>query len=213
MPLHDPRNPDIERSLDSVDFGLGVGTDVERRLVGEISGRRILDLGCGQGHTAVGLALRGARVIAIDENVTQLGAARLLASQHEVTIEFHQAKPAELAFLAADHVDLAIAITSLSFVEDLNRVFRQVHRVIGPGGYFVLSVPHPAALTADPDDADRTTTAWDHKGAIGDRWIHTAESIVTSLTRANFAVDQLLERRDDALVPATLVVRARKLGV
>jgi len=213
MSLHDPRTPHVDRSLDSVDFGLGVDPEVERRLIGEIPGRRILELGCGQGHTAVGLATRGARVIAIDDDVAQLGAARALAAQHEVTIEFHQAKPAELAFLAADHVDVALAVTSLSFVQDLNRVFRQVHRVVGPGGHFVMSVPHPAALTADPNDPDRVTSAWDHREAIGERWIHTAESIVTSLTRTNFAVDQLLERRDQNLMPATLVVRARKLGV
>ena len=213
MSLHDPRLPDVARSLETVDFGPGVGSELERRLLGEVSGRRILDLGCGQGHTAVGLALRGARVIAIDDDVSQLSAARALAARHEVTIEFHQSRPAELAFLAADHVDLAIAVTSLSFVQDLDRVFRQVHRVIGPGGHFVISVPHPAALAADPADADRAVTAWDDREPVGDRWIHTAESIVTSLTRANFAVDQLLERRDTALVPATLVIRARKLGV
>lgn len=213
MPLHDPRLPTPDRSLDSVDFGPGVGADVERRLLGDVAGRRILDLGCGQGHTAVGLARRGARVIAIDTAVDRLGVARNLAAQHEVTIEFHQAQPAELAFLAADHVDLAVAVTSLSFVQDLNRVFRQVHRVIRPSGHFVVSVPHPAAIAADPDDPDRTVVAWDTDEAVGDRFIHTAEHIVTSLTRANFAVDQLLERRDAANVPATLVVRARKLGV
>ncbi len=98
-------------------------------------------------------------------------------------------------------------------MQDLDRVFRQVHRVVGPGGHFVLSVPHPAALTADPNDADRAATPWDHSQQIGDRWLHTAESIVTSLTRANFAVDQLLERRDQDRVPATLVIRARKLGI
>lgn len=213
MALHDPRIPNPDHSLESVDFGPGVGTDVERRLLGDVTGRRILDVGCGQGHTAVGLAVRGARVIAIDDDVSQLGAARGLAGHHEVTIEFHQAKPAELAFLAADHVDLAIAITTLSFVQDLDRVFRQVHRVIGPGGHFVLSVPHPAAITAADDDPNRTVTAWDHREPIGERWLHSAERIVTSLTRANFAVDQLLERRDTALTPATLVIRARKLGV
>lgn len=213
MAFHDPRIPHPDHSLESVDFGPGVGADVERRLLGEVAGRRILDLGCGQGHAAVGLALRGARVIAIDDDVSQLGAARALTGQHDVTIEFHQAKPAELAFLAADHVDLAMAITTLSFVQDLDRVFRQVHRVIGPGGHFVLSVPHPAALTAATDDPNRSATAWDHSEPIGDRWVHSAESIVTSLTRANFAVDQLLERRDTALTPATLVIRARKLGI
>jgi hypothetical protein len=77
----------------------------------------------------------------------------------------------------------------------------------------VISVPHPAALTADPADPDRSVTPWNHPEPIGERWIHTAESLVTSLTRANFAVDQLLERHHENLVPASLVVRARKLGV
>lgn len=213
MSLHDPRMPQPDRPFETVDLGPGVGEEVDRRLLGEVSGRRILQLGCGQGHAAVGLARRGARVIAVDEDVTQLGAARALATREEVTIEFHQARPAELAFLPADHVDLAIAVTTLSFVQDLDRVFRQVHRVVRPGGHFLASVPHPAALCADPDDPARIVHPWDTQLPVADRWVHTAEALVTSLTRANFAVDNLLERRADAPVPATLVVRARKLGI
>jgi SAM-dependent methyltransferase len=213
MPLHDPRSAHLDRPLDIVDFGPGVSRDVDRRLLGDVRVRRILELGCGQGHTAVGLAKRGARVIAIDDDVDQLRAARALAAREEVTIEFNQARPAELAFLPADHVDLAIAVTSLSFVQDLDRVFRQVHRVVGPNGHFVLSVPHPAALCADPNDPGRTVEPWDTREKIGDRWVHTAEAVVASLGRANFAVDIVLERRDVDLLPATLVVRARKLGV
>lgn len=214
MALHDPREPNVDRPLDTVDFGPGAGADVDRRLLSDVSGRRILELGCGQGHTAVGLARRGARVIAVDADVTQLSASRALASHHEVTVEFHQAQPAELAFLAADHVDVGIAVTSLSFVTDLSRVFRQVHRVIRPSGHFVMSVPHPAALCAAPDDSNRTVTAWTAGDMVGERVIHTTESIVTALSRANFAIDTVLERADDdSLVPATLIVRARKLGV
>lgn len=213
MTLHDPRSPHIDRSLDTVDLGPGVDDDVARRLLGEVSGRRILQLGCGQGHTAVGLARRGARVIAVDDDVTQLAATRALAAREEVTIECHQAKPAELAFLGADHVAVALAITTLSWVEDLNRVFRQVHRVVGPNGHFVISVPHPAALCADPNDPARTIEPWNRTEPIGDRWVHTAEAMVGALGRANFAVDTVLERHDGGLLPATLVVRARKLGV
>jgi SAM-dependent methyltransferase len=213
MALHDPRSEQLDRPFDTVDFGPGVSHEVDRRLLGDVSGRRILELGCGQGHTAVGLARRGARVIAIDDHVDQLRAARALAAREEVTIEFHQARPAELAFLPADHVDLAIAVTSLSFVQDLDRVFRQVHRVVGPSGHLVLSVPHPAALCADPNDPAHTAEAWDTSEMIGDRWVHTIEAVVASLGRANFVVDIVLERREADLLPATLVVRARKLGV
>jgi SAM-dependent methyltransferase len=209
MALHDPRDPNIVRSLDAVDFGPGVGPEIERRLLGDVKGRRILDVGCGLGHTAVGLARRGARVIAVDNDVSHLGAARDLAADEAITIEFHQAQPAELAFLAADHVDLALAITSLSFVQDLDRVFRQVHRVVRPNGHFVLSVPHPVVLCGRPE----APVPWDTEDLIGDRFVHTAEAIVMALGRANFAVDSLFERRNTGALPETLVARARKLGV
>ncbi|HSG50339.1 MAG TPA: methyltransferase domain-containing protein, partial [Longimicrobiales bacterium] len=39
-------------------------------------GRRVLDLGCGAGRNAVALARAGARVIAVDEDAEQVGAAR-----------------------------------------------------------------------------------------------------------------------------------------
>lgn len=210
MQLHDTRAP-TDRPIDHVDLGLGVESTLDRRLIGYVSGRRVLDLGCGEGHAAVGLALRGARVTAIDEDVNQLRAARELAIRHETTVEFHQTQLAELAFMTADQIDLAISVTSLSFVEDLDRVIRQVHRVIKPGGHLLVSVPHPAVLCADPDDPAQTVRAWTGNRPIDGRYIHTSESIVSSLCRAKFVVDTLLERHaDDNLLPTTLLVRARK---
>src|SRR5579884_1931166 len=36
------------------------------RLLGDVRGKRVLDLGCGVGHSSALLALRGARVAAVD---------------------------------------------------------------------------------------------------------------------------------------------------
>lgn len=211
MALHDIRTP-IDRPLDHVDLGVGVGPELDRRLIGNVRGRRVLDLGCGAGHTAVGLARRGARVIAVEHDRDQLDAARALAADHGVTIEFHQAQPAELAFLPGDHVDLVVSVTALSFVEDLDRVARQVHRVTAPAGHFLCTLPHPATMCADPDAPAETIRDWSDTTPLGDRWVHTAEQVVTALVRANFFVDTLLERGGDGPVPATLVIRGRKLG-
>ncbi|MDE0701220.1 MAG: class I SAM-dependent methyltransferase [Acidimicrobiaceae bacterium] len=210
MQMHDTRAP-ADRPIDHVDLGLGVEPTLDRRLIGYVAGRRVLELGCGQGHAAVGLAVRGARVTAIDEDVQQLRAARELAIHHETTVEFHQTQLAELAFLTADQIDLAISVTSLCYVEDLDRVIRQVHRVIKPGGHLLISLPHPAALCADPDNPALTIHPWNGDRAINGRHIHTIESIVSSLCRAKFVVDTLLERHiEDNLLPATLLTRARK---
>ena len=211
MSTYDPRIPNA-RPLDHVEFGPGLGADVDRRLIGDPGGRRILDLGCGAGHTAVGLATRGGRVIATDDDQDQVSGARRLAAAHEVAVEFHQAGPAELAFVRADQIDLAVSVWALSLVDDLGRVFRQVHRVVRPGGHAIVSLPHPAALCADPVDPTRTTRSWATTEPIGGRYVHTVEDVVMSFTRSNFAVDVVLERHDGGDIPETLIVRARRLG-
>lgn len=210
--LHNTQAP-TERAIDHVDLGFGVEPELDRRLIGNVATRRVLELGCGHGHAAVGLALRGARVTAIDSDVAQLRAARELAISHEATVEFHQTQLAELAFMTADQIDLALSVTSLCFVDDIDRVIRQVHRVIKPGGLLLISLPHPAALCADPDNPALTTTAWTASGPIKGhgRYIHNAETIVSSMCRAKFVVDTLIERHaDNNMLPATLLVRARK---
>lgn len=211
MSSYDPRTPS-RRPLDYVEFGPGLVDDIDRRLIGDTRRRKVLDLGCGAGHTAVGLARRGARVIATDSDAEQVAAARALAAEHGVAIEFHEAGPAELAFVRADQIDLAVSVWALSLVEDLDRVFRQVHRCVRAGGHVVVSLPHPALLTADPDDPTRVAQSWETRTPIGERHVHTAEDLVTAFTRTNFAVDVLLERHHGGSTPVTLLARARRLG-
>ena len=211
MSSYDPRTPTV-RPLTHVEFGPGLADDVDRRLIGDVRGKRVLDVGCGAGHTAVGLALRGARVIATDRSADQVAAGRALAAEHEVAVEFHQASPAELAFVRADQIDLAVSVWALSLVDDLDRVFRQVHRCVRAGGHVVVAVPHPITLTTDDDDASRIVRSWKTTDPIGERYVHTAEDLVTAFTRTNFAVDVLLERHDGGPTPVTLLARARRLG-
>src|SRR5690242_19335393 len=95
-----------DRSIDHVELGPDLPS-LDRRLVGDDDGNRVLDLGCGMGHAAVALARRGAKVIAVDSDGTQLAFARQLADEHAVKLELHQADLADLAFVRSASVDLA----------------------------------------------------------------------------------------------------------
>jgi SAM-dependent methyltransferase len=231
-PASFPHGAEPER--DTVRFGPDLDHPALARLIGPVEGKRVLDLGCGAGGAALALARRGARVIAVESSTARLAQARAAADLAEVKIEFHHSDLADLAFLRADGVDLALSVYALAGVQDLGRVFRQVHRVLRPDAALLFSLPHPLAsmLELEGDDPPfLTRTAWgDHPiawragGDEGVTHVHQTGDVFTTLSRSNFRVDTLLEpppQPDSASihrsplvdwVPSTLVVRGRKVG-
>lgn len=212
---------------DVVSYGADIPREDSLKLLGHVEGKRVLDLGCGAGHNAIALARHGAKVIAVDESADQIAAARAAADKAGVKVELHHAPLAELAFIRADTIDAAVSVFALARVDDLDRVFRQVDRVLRPEHHFVLSVPHPASALIDPDDPERRVRRayWDDAHIAADI-PRTISTLFTSLGRANFRVDAVLEPRPSSdgprssgwtdsmrYVPATLIMRARKQGI
>lgn len=132
--------PDIYRQWRASALG-AITERLERRLVldliGNIEGRRILDLGCGDGDLAVDLALRGARVTGIDTSAAMIAAARARAASAGTEIEFHLAAAQALPF-PSEQFDVVVAVTVLCFVDDPMPVFQEAARVLRPGGRFVI---------------------------------------------------------------------------
>ncbi|MGH9281779.1 MAG: class I SAM-dependent methyltransferase, partial [Acidimicrobiales bacterium] len=143
---------------------------------------------------------------------------------------------AELAFVRADSVDLVFSANAFGFVEDLSRVFRQVHRVLRTGAPLVFSLPHPAYHLVDsrhPEQPllvrrsyfDREPITFERHGATFTEHHHTVAELHTALVRSSYLVDTVLEpapplsgpRSDDwqeaaRYVPRLLIIRARKQG-
>jgi SAM-dependent methyltransferase len=212
-------------------YGPGIPGEAELRLLGPLEGKRLLALGCRRPEPIVALAEAGAKVIAVDQSSVRVDRTRQACEAADQRVELHRADVADLAFLRQDSIDLAVSVYALAEVEDLNRVFRQVHRILKPTSPFVFSLPHPAAALIgergpdgrpqvdrsyfDPRPLDRGPgPEQDHQ--------HGISAVFTSLSRAGFRLDVLLEPEphgDDpasttrAWAPPTLVVRARKEGV
>jgi len=219
----------------AVTYGAGLPSEADLRLLGNVDGKRVLDLGCGVGLNAVVLAGQGAKVIGVDPDNTSLGSARTRADAAEVKVELHQSELADLAFLRSDSVDAAISIMALATVEDLARVFRQVHRVLKPEAPLVASFPHPAFAMFDPGATDplrvkrpydqNAPRTWELADAIVTDHPRGIGELFTTLHRSSFGVDQVIESTAPAngprgpsfadlmrSVPATVVIRARKQG-
>lgn len=102
--------------------------------IGDVRGRPVLDLGSGTGFLAVLLALRGARVVAVDvaEDLLPIAEFRALVSGVEDRIRFCRGAAEALEFQ-----DGAFAVVTGSFVlhhVDLRRAAPELRRVLEPGG-------------------------------------------------------------------------------
>ncbi len=197
------------------------------RMLGEVEGKRVLELGCGDGRRAVALSRAGGHVIALDPDSANVLATRTCAEAAEVRVETHTMDLADLAFLRGDSVDVAFAEGSLATVADLGRVLRQVQRVLRAGARFAFTLPHPFATCTPtepsapgslPLGTPAVTRSYFEDPGPGDPPLHRISEVFSALGRAGFQVDTLLEPEPDAgaarraLLPDTVIWRARKLG-
>lgn len=216
-----------DRTVDHVSLGPDL-PPLDRRLFGDLRNKRVVELGCGMGHGAVALARQGAKVIGVDADPAQLVHARTLADEHKVKVELHNADLAEIAFCRSASVDVLVSTYALAGVADLDRVFRQAHRVLVPDAPFVFSLPHPftTLLHRAGDGSIRVARPTTSRLPLGEGPMlthpHQFADLHTGLTRANFRIDVMIEAEPDARtqafnpaagwLPTTLVIRARKVG-
>jgi ubiquinone biosynthesis O-methyltransferase len=121
---------------------IGVITDrLERALILELAGNvasmRVLDVGCGDGELALQLWERGAQVTGIDAAQEMIEAARVQGKSQKAVITFEVAAAEQLPF-GSERFDMIVAVTILCFVQDAAPVFREMARVLKPGGRLII---------------------------------------------------------------------------
>jgi SAM-dependent methyltransferase len=127
--------------------------EADVHLLGDVAGRRVLEIGSGAAQCARWLRGQGAEVVAMDLSAGMLRRARAIdAAAGSAPVPLLQADAGRLP-LADASVDLACsAYGALPFVADSGAVMREVARILRPGGRWVFSVTHPLrwALPDDP---------------------------------------------------------------
>lgn len=108
--------------------------EVMLRLCGDVQGRDVLDVGCGEGRFCRMLAARGARTIGIDPTVELIAEARRLQPGGV----FHEAAGEALPLSDAS-VDLVVSYVSLVDIPDYRAAIREMARVLRPGGRCVVA--------------------------------------------------------------------------
>ena len=113
------------------------------RVVGDVRGLRVLELGCGNGYLSRRFSRTGAKVVAIDASAPIVERARARESREPLGIEYRVADAAHLDFLENGSFDLVACNMALMDMEDAGAAIGEVGRVLRPGGRFVASLSHP----------------------------------------------------------------------
>ena len=173
-------------------------------LVGELAGRRILDLGCGDAAFGQHALLHGGRAytgVEGSRNMVAVARQALAGTPGEV----HHAAIETWAYPEATF-DLVVSRLALHYLADVEPVFARVYGALAAGGRFVFSVEHPVItschrgwqsgqrqdwLVDDYFDLGPRVTSW--LGGRVVKYHRTVEAYVAAFQRAGFVIERLRE--------------------
>ena len=112
-------------------------------LAGDVSGRKVLDAGCGEGHVARLFARHGADVVGADASPRLLESARAHESSRQLGITFLETDLTLGLPSYRKRFDLVTANMVFDSVADHIRLLRTVAEVLIPDGRFLLSMNNP----------------------------------------------------------------------
>jgi SAM-dependent methyltransferase len=196
---------------------------------GDVSGRKLLDVGCGSGYFAREMARGGARVTGIDISGRMVELARGHEVDEPLGIEYVLGDAGALgATFEPGSFDVVTSCMAIQDMPDIPGVLRGIREVLRPGGRFIPSITHPCSDTpfrqweCDEEGGKRwlCIDRYFERGKLEYRWtgwghdfttpaVHaTLEDWFGWILGAGFELRALLEPR-----PTDAAVRARpKLG-
>jgi len=168
------------------------------RLLGDVSGRKILDAGCGAGALSAELSARGATVTGIDSSSQMLQLARSRVSDATELRLADIQDPLPFDDCLFDDVTASLV---LHYIEDWGPTLSEMRRILRPGGRLFASIDHP--IVAYSDAAPRpnyfATSSyefdWELRGhrASMKFWRRPLQAILDETTSAGFRLVGLSE--------------------
>ena len=162
-------------------------------------GMKVLDLGCGDGTTAVPAAKRGADVLGVDiaSNLVQAGneRARTLGLEN---LRFQEGDASDLNELDDDSFDLVVSIFGAMFAPRPFDVASEMVRVTRPGGRVVMGnwIPGDPTLVAQILKISSAYSPPPPEGFVSPMTWGVEESVIERFTAAGVPVEQISFERD-----------------
>ncbi len=205
------------------------------RLFGDVSGKKVLEIGCGSGQSLQYLGERhAAELWGMDLSENQLAKTKQHLTEHGLTATLVCSPMEEECGIPEDYFDVVYSIYAIGWTTDLEGTFRRIASYLKKDGEFIFSWSHPIHKCVAAEDGQLifkkcyfdeswySVTLGDSTLALSDRKLST---YVNALAQAGFVIEQLIEESDDdilqasngdfaskaKMLPVTFVIKARKL--
>ncbi|RLQ92772.1 class I SAM-dependent methyltransferase [Planomicrobium sp. Y74] len=123
-------------------FGPFAQTDEELQLFEAIRDKKVLDIGCGSGHSLAYMKEQGAAELwGVDFSEKQINTSNETLKGLQANL--HCAAMEEDVGIPKDYFDIVYSIYAIGWTTDLDSTFNLIYSYLKPGGYFLFSWDHP----------------------------------------------------------------------
>ncbi|MDR2686182.1 MAG: methyltransferase domain-containing protein [Oscillospiraceae bacterium] len=222
------------------EYGCRMPTEAQLNLFGDVSGKRLLDIGCGSGHSLLYHARRGAGELwGLDISSRQLENARGLLRENGYDARLFCSPMEENPGLPQGWFDFVYSIYAIGWTVDLQATLRHAASYLRPGGAFIFSWDHPFMHCVDARDGryvldggffDGRPFTFEKGGMPMTLANRKCSDYINALAEAGFSVERMVEETDAEtlrgpsefssayyapgkarLMPLSFVMKARKM--
>jgi ubiquinone/menaquinone biosynthesis C-methylase UbiE len=188
-----------------IHYGPGSPNENHFHLLGNLKGKRVLEIGCGGAQCGIAMAKKGAIVTGIDISDSQLKFAKELAKKNNVKIKLIQGDIKNLKPINSNAQDIVFTAWALHYVDDFASCFKEAYRVLKKKGIFVLALPHPISRIIDHKtlkvkESYFNTGKWFFEEVWPDKKKHrfvmynyTISQVFNNLLNAGFTIEKMIE--------------------
>lgn len=138
---------------DDISWGAWSVPESDLRVLPDVDGLDVVELGCGTAYWSAWLARRGARPVGLDNSSRQLASANAFQAEFDLRFPLVHAD-AERAPFRDESFDLAFSEYGAAIWCDPDRWIPEAARMLRPGGWLVFLGGHPLLLLCYPKDDD-----------------------------------------------------------
>jgi ubiquinone/menaquinone biosynthesis C-methylase UbiE len=126
------------------EYGPLAPTEDELQLLGDVTGQKVLEIGCGSGHSLLYMDRQNAGELwGLDLSTKQIENARDLLQNSRASVKLFESPMEEDPGLPQHYFDLVFSVFAIGWTVDLDQTLANVHRYLKQGGTFVFSWEHP----------------------------------------------------------------------